>query len=575
MDGVGLLRGRANPRRAGKSWVLIHGLCSAVFAAVIMVASSAVYAQGVTGGQTNPGAIQQNIERQQNQFQPQTPGAVGPGVVGPKQEKAPAIQHVGPKFLLRKVTFDSSKFLSPQELKEIAAKYVGKRVDIGDLQQLIADVNALYTKKGIVTGIATLPEQNAAAGVIHIKLTEGRLEKTTLQGNDQTSSGYILHRVGEPTGEVLDVPKLNRDVTWFNRTNDAQVKALLAPGTSFGLTDLNFAVTEPARNTLEIFCDNQGIQTTGEDECGTFYKLHSLFGVDDRLTFYGVNSVGNLNGSVAYNIPVNDWGGRLGASYTDGDIKIVQGPFQSLDETGRSKVGAINFSQPFLATEKWLVLGNLAVNQGQTLSEFSSVPTVSDHYTKETAGGQISYLTPEFSATISPAGNVVSEHDNLLGINRDFDTFTNSWNVQAQLPQNFYISDLGSLQETGVHLLPGDQLFVIGGPTTVRGYPTNVVEGDSGYYNNVELHHNWSDVVKGFTGFDTYAFLDSGEVYSTSPARIAVMSFGAGLSWTPVPPFTFQASYGQPIRVVIPDQPHYEAYVRVIFRPLLLLQNPS
>lgn len=538
---------------------------------MISLASSAAHAQ-VNAGQTNPGAIQQGIQRQENQFQQQIPGAVGPGVVGPKQEKAPAIQHVGPKFLLRKVTFDSSKFLTPKELNDIASKYVGKQVDIGDLQQLLADVNALYTQKGIVTGIATLPQQNATTGDVHIKLTEGRLQKTTLQGNNQTSSGYILHRVGEPAGEVLDVPKLNRDVTWFNRTNDVQVQALLQPGTSFGLTDLNFAVMEPARNVLEVFCDNEGIQTTGEDECGTFYKLHSLFGVDDRLTFYGVNSAGNLNGNLAYNIPVNDWGGRLGASYTQGAIKIVEGPFQSLDVNGRSDVGAINFSQPLLATEKWLVLGNLAVNQGQTFNQFSSVPTVDDRFWKETAGGQISYLTPEFSVTTSPAVNWVREHDEILGDNEIFNTFTNSWNVQLKLPGNFYISDLGSMQETVAQLLPGDQLFVIGGPTTVRGYPTNVVEGDSGYYNGAEFHRDLSDVIR---GLDAYAFLDSGEVYSTFPAKIALTSFGTGLSWTPVPSLTFQTSYGQPLRIAVVDQPHYEAYIRVIFRPLLLGEKPS
>jgi hemolysin activation/secretion protein len=536
---------------------------------MVLLAGSAAHAQ-VGSGQTNPGLIQQGIGRQQNQFEQQNPAPLGPGVVAPERQNQPAVKPGGPKFLLRKVTFDRSKFLTPEELNAIASKYIGKRVDIATLLQLVADVNALYEQKGIVTGIATLPEQNAETGVIHIKLTEGRLQKQTLEGNDQTSSGYILHRVGEPTGEILDVPRLNRDVTWFNRTNDTQVKALLQPGSSFGLTDLNFAVTEPPRNTLELFCDNQGIQTTGADECGAFYKLHGLFGVDDRLTFYGVKAAGNINGSLAYNIPVNDWGGRIGASYTDGDIKIVEGPFVGLEETGKSKVGAINFSQPFVATEHWLLLGNVSVAQGNTLSDLAAVPNVSDHYAKDTAGVQLSYLTPDFSVTISPAGNAVSEHDNILQMNRDFDTFTSSWNGQIKLPQNFYVSDLGSIQYTQAQLLPGDQLFVIGGPTTVRGYPTNVVEGDRGYYNNVELHRDWSDLIK---GIDTYVFLDSGEVLSTFPAKIDLMSFGGGFSWTPIPVLTLQGSYGQPTRVVEADQPHYEAYIRVVVRPLLLLQN--
>jgi hemolysin activation/secretion protein len=242
-----------------------------------------------------------------------------------------------------------------------------------------------------------------------------------------------------------------------------------------------------------------------------------------------------------------------------------------LDETGKSKIGAINFAQPFVATEKWLLLGNLAVAEGSTLSDLAAVSTTKDQYTKTTGGMQLSYLTPAFSATVSPAGNSIHEHDEILNVNRDFDTITSSWNTQLKLPKNFYISDLGSVQYTRAQLLPGDQLFVIGGPTTVRGYPTNVVEGDSGYYNNVELHRDWSDLIK---GVDTYVFLDSGEVLSTSPAKVDLMSFGAGFSWTPVPALTFQSSYGRPTRVVEADQPSYDAYFRIIVRPLLLAQSP-
>jgi hemolysin activation/secretion protein len=559
------------PARRSSAWLALNGaVCFSYIIACVLLTSSPAQAQS-NAGQTNPGAIQQGIGRQQNQFEQQNPAPLGPGVVAPGREKPPAVKPGGPKFLLRKVTFDKSKFLTPQELNNIASKYVGRRVDIATLLQMVAEVNVLYQQKGIVTGIATLPPQNATSGVIHIKLTEGRLEKQTLRGNDQTSSNYILHRVGEPTGEVLDVPKLNRDVTWFNRTNDTQIKALLQPGSSFGLTDLDFAVTEAPRNTLELFCDNQGIQTTGEDECGTFYKLHSLLGVDDRLTFYGVKSSGNINGSLAYNIPVNVWGGRLGASYTQGDIKIVEGPFAPLDETGNSKIGAINFAQPFVASEKWLVLGNLSVAEGSTLSDLAATPTTSDYYTKATAGVQVSYLTPAFSATISPAGNAIHEHDNILNVNRDFETITGSWNAQIKLPKSLYISDLGSMQYTSAQLLPGDQLFVIGGPTTVRGYPTNVVEGDSGYYNNLELHRDWSNLIR---GLDTYMFLDYGEVFSTSPASVDLMSFGGGVSWTPIPAVTLQSSYGRPTRVVEVNQPRYDAYIRVIVRPLLLMQNP-
>ncbi|MBR0985487.1 ShlB/FhaC/HecB family hemolysin secretion/activation protein [Bradyrhizobium liaoningense] len=521
----------------------------------------------------NPGVIQNDVDRQRRQLEQQSapPKLTGPAVIGGEREKSQLLKPGGPKFRLRKVTFDESKFITPAELDEIAKKYVGKNVDIASLLQLVADINAVYAARGIVTGIATLPEQDAKGGVVRVKLTEGRLQKTTVEGNKQTRTDYILDRVKEPEGEVLDVPKLNRDVIWFNRTNDVQIKALLQPGTSFGLTDLQFAVIEPPVDTLQLFTDNQGSENTGRWEGGAFYKRHGLFGVDDRLTFYGVRSDGNLNGNVAYSIPVNPWGGRAGVSYTEGKIKIVQGPFVALDVTGRSSQAAVNFSQPVWVTQDWLVLLNAALTEGKTVSRFATVAVTDDHYDKTTAGISVTKSGNTYSITVSPAVNYVAWHDYVLGNNRAFNTYTGSLiATSAAGPQNFSANVLASWQYTQEKLLPGDQIFSIGGPTTVRGYPSNAASGDSGYYLNAELHYNWSQWLR---GFDTYIFTDWGAVYSTFPGVTEMASVGVGFSWTYASFMTFEANYATPLKMAVSTQNHYEAYGRVIFRPLLMFQK--
>lgn len=521
----------------------------------------------------NPGVIQNDVDRQRRQLEQQSapPKLGGPAVIGGEREKSQLLKPGGPKFRLRKVEFDASKFITPAELDEIAKKYVGKNVDIASLLQLVADINAIYTERGIVTGIATLPDQDAKGGVVKIKLTEGRLQKTTIEGNKQTRTDYILQRVKEPEGEVLDVPKLNRDVIWFNRTNDVQIKALLQPGTSFGLTDLQFAVIEPPVDTLQLFTDNQGAENTGRWEGGAFYKRHGLFGVDDRLTFYGVRSDGNLNGNVAYSIPVNPWGGRAGVSYTEGKIKIIQGPFVALDVTGRSSQAAVNFSQPVWVTQDWLVLLNAALTEGKTVSRFATVAVTDDHYDKTTAGVSVTKSGNTYSITVSPAVNYVAWHDHVLGNNRAFNTYTGSLlATSAAGPANFSTNVLASWQYTQEKLLPGDQIFSIGGPTTVRGYPSNSASGDSGYYFNAELHYNWSQWLK---GFDTYIFADWGGVYSTFPGVTELASVGVGFSWTYAPFMTFEANYATPLKMAVSTQNHYEAYGRVIFRPLLMFQK--
>lgn len=521
----------------------------------------------------NPGVIQNDVDRQRRQLEQQSapPKLNGPAVIGGEREKSQLLKQGGPKFRLRKVEFDASKFITSAELDEIAKKYVGKNVDIASLLQLVADINAIYTERGIVTGIATLPEQDAKGGIVRVKLTEGRLQKTTIEGNKQTRTEYILQRVKEPEGEVLDVPKLNRDVIWFNRTNDVQIKALLQPGTSFGLTDLQFAVIEPPVDTLQLFTDNQGAENTGRWEGGAFYKRHGLFGVDDRLTFYGVRSDGNLNGNVAYSIPVNPWGGRAGVSYTEGKIKIIQGPFVALDVTGRSSQAAVNFSQPVWVTQNWLVLLNAAETEGKTVSRFATVAVTQDHYDKATAGLSVTNSGNTYSITVSPAVNYITWQDHVLGNNRTFNTYTGSmFATSAAGPANFSTNVLASWQYTQEKLLPGDQIFSIGGPTTVRGYPSNSASGDSGYYFNAELHYNWSQWLR---GFDTYIFTDWGAVYSTFPGITELGSVGIGFSWTYASFMTFEANYATPLKMAVSTQNHYEAYGRVIFRPLLMFQK--
>ena len=532
---------------------------------VALLVATQVHAQ--VSPQINPGIIQKQIQQQRQRIEQQTPKQKGPVVVGPKRAPAVKVPGGGPTFVLRKVVFDKSKFITPKELHAIAAKFVGKRVTIADLQKLVADVNALYAQRGIVTAIATLPPQTVSKGIVHVKLTEGRLEKTSITGAKHLSKNYIKQRINPPKGKVLDVPKLKRDLVWFNRTNDAQLRALLRPGTSFGLTDLQLAVTEPPRNVLQLFYDNQGVETTGQNEGGMYYKLNDLLGIDDRLVLYGVKSEGNINGDVAYNFPIDPWGGRIGASYTQGAIKIVQGDYTDLDVTGRTNEVSVNFGQPLWATDMWLLQANAAYAYGNSETDFSSVAVTMDRYSKATGGFALTMSNADYSLSVAPAANQIDWHDKILGDELNFTTFTGSVNAFVKLPAQFNATAQASWQYTSEKQVPGDQLFSIGGPTTVRGYPTNVVAGNSGYFFNLELHRDMSDILK---GVDVYAFLDSGSVYSTFPPTTQLDSSGGGISWSPVSALTLEASVGFPWRTVVADQPHDEFYGRVIFRPLSL-----
>jgi len=546
-----------------------------LLAGVLTLLVGALAPLSATAQSVNPGQIDNEIRRQQEQIERQTQPRKFDGntIVAPSRESQNQLRPGGPKFKLKNVTFGQSKFLTVSELDAIKRKYVGRSVDFSQLQQLLADVNKLYEAKGIVTGVATLPPQSIDTGVVHIKLTEGRLGRSSVTGLNQTSPGYVAQRVAVPArGEVIDVPKISRDISWFNRTNDAQIRALLQPGSSFGLTDLQLSVTEPAVNTLQITGDNQGIQNTGKYQGSVFYRRHGMLGVDDRLTFYGVKAQGNLNSNVAYNIPVNTWGGRAAVSYTQGTIRIVDGVLVPLDVTGKSQVGSASLTQPFYADQNWLAQASVAGSLGRSQTYFTGVGVTDDQSRKMTYGLALSSFSTYHSLTLSPNVNAVSAH-NINDLERTFNVYNATLNGYFRfldlvpILQENSVTVLASSQYTSEKLLPGDQLFQIGGPTTIRGYPSNAVSGDSGYYANLEWHRSFATLV---AGLDIFGFYDFGEAYSTFPAVRNLSSLGAGLSWTPLNYLTFEATFAAPQIEVVASQPKYEGYFRVSLRPLLI-----
>ena len=229
--------------------------------------------------QLNPGIISNENRRNERQIREQSDQTLqGPAVVAPK---VPATQ-VGPSgektFRLKTVTFDPSAFLSKEELDAIIQPYVGTSIDISQIQRIIKSVNDLYAEKGIVTASATLPPQDLKDGVLRIALVEGKLGKVDVKGNDRLRSDFVRDHVSTAPGAVVDVPLLTREIASFNKTGVAQIQASLASGASFGLTDIELAVIEPPGLSVQLFGDNQGVESVGKHEGGFLIQGYAPFG---------------------------------------------------------------------------------------------------------------------------------------------------------------------------------------------------------------------------------------------------------------------------------------------------------
>jgi len=486
----------------------------------------------------------------------------GPVVISPARVRAGQAAPGGPTVLLSKVEFVTvSAFLSEQDLAPILGRYIGTRVDFSKIQQLVQDINDLYTKKGIVTASAILPPQTLTRGVLKVRLVEGKLATVSVSGARQVPEDFVLKRVTLTTGDnVVDVPQAARDITHFNKVYDAKLRMSLRPGQAYGTTDVALALTEPRKNQLSFFLDNQGVESTGKTEVGIYFHRYGLWATDDNLLAYGTRSEGSVSGTLTYDAPITPIGTRLSLSYSQSYINVVSGPTKPLDISGRSHSLNATLKQALLVKPHWALFGTGNLSYGVSKSWAAAVPLVDSYTSRASLGLLASYTGTKGSFAIQPQVVFADVTDKLEPSNRVFKLFTGSFNGVYQFANGLMLSSNGAWQYTYTKLVQGDMLFQVGGPATVRGYPTDAASGDSGFFGQFEAHKSF-DKVK--PGLDAFGFFDAGGVYSTFPASQIFLSAGVGVAYPVSDKVKLEIEIGIPLRQVVPHQSSATVYARL------------
>ncbi|KEO60052.1 ShlB/FhaC/HecB family hemolysin secretion/activation protein [Thioclava indica] len=555
----GAVKAQQKAVRHRASSFLSLGAAGLIGSLALMQSAAGVEAQALNPATT----IEQQNARRVQELSATTP-LTGPVVISPTAARGEMVPPGGPTVLLTKVEFTpGSAFLTQADLDAILVDYVGKRVDFSQIQHLVQDVNDLYTRKGIVTASAVLPPQTLDRGLLKVQLVEGKLATVAVNGAQQVPADFILQRVRLTRGEnTVDVPSAAKDITRFNKVYDAQLRMSLQPGTDFGTTDVALQLIEPQKNQLSFFLDNQGVPSTGKTELGVFYHRYSLLMPDDNFLAYGTHAQGSDSGTLSYDAPITPMGTRLGLTFSRSTINVISGPTQPLNISGRSGSFGATLSQPLYVSPTWSLFAIGGASYG-TSKSFSNATPLVDSTTKEySLSLNANYNKERLAFSITPQISHALTNDHLAPLKRDITLFTGSFNGSYQLKNGIVLIANGAWQYTDAKLVPGDLLFQVGGPTTVRGFPSDASSGDSGYFAQFEVHKALD--IKGLAkGLDVYGFIDAGSVYSTFPKSVFFVSGGAGLSYPLTKNAKLEFGVGFPLRQVVANQSPATVYTRL------------
>ena len=433
-------------------------------------------------------------------------------------------------FELKQVNCGSSEILSQEEIAAVTSAYIGRQVTVKDLQEMAGKITDLYREKGYMTCGAVLPPQRIHEGVVEIRLIEGKTGEVTVTGNRHTKESYITGRLGLKPGEIANVDKLNRDLRWFHGTNDMQLRVVMKPGTKEGTTDYEIMAFEPKNQSVTLYVDNDGYETSGRWREGLFYNMRSLTGHRDALRASFIRSQGTKAWAFGYSFPLSKRGMRLDLNYSSNTTKVTSGELKPLGVEGKSTSYSLTWRVPFHITAHSRHEAGLQYVQQTSKTDLGHgtnlvVPWVDDKikriipYVSFTHYGDSSVLYHKHSFVFAKRSDIdgKSENANLYRLNFFWQKrYDNGQFWQARLDGQWGSSD---------YLASSDRFF-IGGVNSVRGYEEGFIGGDKGLAAGIEYHIPLDKAKR----FSVFPFFDWGTVSGiTAPEHRTLMSAGLGI----------------------------------------------
>ena len=446
-----------------------------------------------------------------------------------KEDAAPADDAATEiSFELKKVNWNSSEILTQEEIQSVVDKYIGRQITLKDLRELAEHITDLYKEKGYMTCGAVLPPQTIHEGVVEIQLIEGRTGNVTITGNNHTKRDYITDRLGLKTGEIANTDKLNRDLRWFHGTNDIQLRVVMKPGAEENTTDYEIVAFEPKNQTITLYTDNDGYESSGRWRQGLFYNMKSLSGHRDALRASFLRSQGTRAWSMGYSFPISKKGMKLVFDYSANNTEVVNGELKPLGVQGNSKSFSMTWQIPFSVTEssrheaglQYIHLTAKTEGHGTGLV----VPWVDD---------KIQRIIPYVSFTHYGDNNVFyHKHSFVFSKRSDINGRSDTakiyrlnlfWQKRHGNGQ-FWQARLDGQFTSDTHLGASDRFF-IGGVNSVRGYEEGFIGGEKGLAAGIEYHIPLDKEKR----FYFYPFFDLGTVSGeTAPEHNKLMSAGIG-----------------------------------------------
>ncbi len=461
--------------------------------------------------------------------------------------------------------------LTGADFSRVIAPFLGKPIGTEVVNGLVDSITKYAKAHDRLIARVTVPNQNVADGTLRLIVTIGRFNQFAIRGNRWFSSKLLQEKLGIKPGDEVRLSVLENAINWANTNPFRRIKVIVNPLTDQpGKADLLVGVQELTPWRFAASIDNYGTEMLGQWHYTASLQAGNLWGLDHQASYQFVTTDAPQiyqAHAMNYRVPL-PWRHfvEVSASYSRVNAEVRPGLFQH----GQSESADFKYSIPVNSgTNPVELYGGLEFKRGNNDLEFAGTkyyPTSTDTV-QFTLGGSVVHHDKRGgwllagSANLSP-GNIGWRNNRKTynaartGASPQYAVWSLSMQRLLNLGHGWDLSSRMLAQAASTNLLGSEQL-TIGGPTSVRGYRTNVYPGDEGFVFNNELLSptittSLQKIKKTLPSMDTrfVVFYDAAQVflkrrtddvlYKLSP----LASAGIGLRMSIASTFSLNFDYG-------------------------------
>lgn len=200
----------------------------------------------------------------------------------PMQQQAQQIE--APRFAILEFEVEGNTVLSVAQVEQVLLPFMGEDKQMADVEAAREALEKRYQQAGFLTVFVDIPEQRVDAGLLRLRVTEGRVERLRVTGSRYYDQGAIRERVAElAPGRVPDFNEAARQIAELSR-EERRVQQLLRPGLTPGTVEVELRVNDQLPLSAQFEVNNRHAADTEALRASALLRYDNLWQRDHSLS---------------------------------------------------------------------------------------------------------------------------------------------------------------------------------------------------------------------------------------------------------------------------------------------------